>query len=209
MSQSEQYWNKIAKRYAAGQISDQATYDRKLKETQTYLRPSMRILEFGCGTGASAVHHSSAVQHVDAIDISENMIAIGRDRAEAAGANNISFTRSTLADFNARAESYDAVLSLNVLHLLPDREAVIAEVVRILKPGGVFVSSTACLGLSYLRFIKLLAPLGKLLGLMPDVFIMSEDQLTDEIVDSGLEIERQWHHGKQNIAVFIIARKPR
>jgi len=80
-------------------------------------------------------------------------------------------------------------------------------VARILKPGGVFVSSTGCLGNSYLRFIKLLVPIAKRLGLMPDVFILREDQLATEITSAGFKIERQWHHGMQSISVFIIARK--
>jgi SAM-dependent methyltransferase len=96
---------------------------------------------------------------------------------------------------------------LNVLHLIADRRAVIAEAARILKPGGVFVSSTVCLAGSKLRFIRYVAPLARLLGLMPDLFIFSEADLADEIIASGFTIERQWHHGKDGIAVFIIARR--
>ena len=47
---------------------------------------------------------------------------------------------------------------------------MLAEVARILKPAGIFVSSTVCLGDSYWRFVKLAVPLGMLQGLMPDVF---------------------------------------
>jgi SAM-dependent methyltransferase len=112
-----------------------------------------------------------------------------------------------LTEFEAAADSLDAVLGLNVLHLLPDRQEVLREVARILKPGGYFVSSTVCLAGSWLRYISLVAPLAKLIGLMPDLFIFSEVELTDEMRSSGFEIERQWHHGRDGIAVFIIARK--
>lgn len=207
MYKSEKFWDKTANRYAKSSISDEATYQRKLAETQGFLKPNMRIVEFGCGTGTTAIHHAPHVQHIDAIDISENMLQIGRDKARKAGIDNITFTRGTLTDFHARNASIDAVLGLNVIHLLPDREAVIAEVARILKPGGVFVSSTACLGGSFLRYIKLVAPLGKMLGLMPDVFIMTEEDLAQEVVRAGFKIERQWSHGKGDIAVFLIARK--
>ncbi|MDJ0747943.1 MAG: class I SAM-dependent methyltransferase [Woeseiaceae bacterium] len=207
MYKSEKFWNKTASRYAKSQISDEATYQRKLAETQEFFRPDMRVLEFGCGTGTTAIHHAPHVQHIDAIDISESMLQIGRDKARKAGVDNLTFTRGTLIDFNAKNASIDAVLGLNVIHLLPDREAVIAEVARILKPGGIFVSSTACLGGSLLRFIKLVAPLGKMLGLMPDVFIMTEEELADEVMRAGFKIERQWSHGTGDIAVFLIARK--
>ncbi len=84
---------------------------------------------------------------------------------------------------------------------------MIAEAARVLKSGGIFVSSTVCLGHSYLRFIKLAVPLGKLPGLMPDVFVMTEHELSSELSSAGFAIERQWHHGENGIAVFIVARK--
>lgn len=208
MSESDKFWDKTAEKYAKSPVADEATYQKKLAETQSYLGPDMRIVEFGCGTGTTAIHHAPHVRHIDAIDISEKMLDIGRDKARDAGIDNITFTRGTLAEFNAADASFDAVLGLNVIHLVPDREAVIAEVARILKPGGIFVSSTVCLGQSYLRFIKLVAPLGKLLGLMPDFYILTEDELADEVTRAGFEVERQWHHGKKGIAVFMIARKP-
>lgn len=207
MSESDKFWDKTAEKYAKSPVADEATYQKKLAETQSYLGPDMRIVEFGCGTGTTAIHHAPHVRHIDAIDISEKMLDIGRDKARDAGIDNITFTRGTLAEFNAADASFDAVLGLNVIHLVPDREAVIAEVARILKPGGIFVSSTVCLGQSYLRFIKLVAPLGKLLGLMPDFYILTENELAGEVTRAGFEVERQWHHGKKGIAVFMIARK--
>ena len=207
MAESDKFWDKTAERYAKSPVSDAATYQKKLAETQSFFTPNMRILEFGCGTGTTAVQHAPHVQHIDAIDISENMLEIGRGKAREAGVENITFTRGTLTEFNADTATLDAVLGLNVIHLLPDRQAVIAEVVRILKPGGIFVSSTVCLGNSYLRFIKLAVPLGKLLGLMPDVFVLTEAELASEVTNAGFVIERQWHHGKKGIAVFMVAQK--
>lgn len=207
MSNSDKFWDSKAEAYAKSQISDEETYQRKLTETQALLTPEMRVLEFGCGTGASAVHHAPHVQHIDAVDISENMLSIGRRRADEASVENITFTQGTLAEFNADTASLDAVLGLNVIHLIEDRQAVLAEVARILKPGGLFVTSTACLGHTYFRFIKLFVPLGKLLGLMPDVFIMTESELAKDVRNAGFTIETQWHHGMKNMGVFMIARK--
>jgi ubiquinone/menaquinone biosynthesis C-methylase UbiE len=207
MVESDKFWDKAAQRYAKSPVSDEATYQRKLTETQSFFAPDMRVLEFGCGTGTTAVHHAPHVQHVDAIDISENMLEIGRGKAREAGIENVNFTRGALSEFNADAASFDVVLGLNVMHLLPDRQAVVAEVARILKPGGIFVSSTGCLGNSYLRFIKWIVPLGKLLGIMPDVFVLTEAELASEVASAGFAIESQWHHGTNDIDVFMIARK--
>lgn len=207
MSKSDKFWDSKAEAYAKSAISDEETYQRKLAETQAYFTPEMRVLEFGCGTGATAVQHAPHVQHIDAIDISENMLTIGRRRASEANADNISFAQGTLEEFNAESASLDAVLGLNVIHLMPNRQEVLVEIARILKPGGIFVSSTGCLGNSYLRFIKLLVPLGKLLGLMPDVFIMTESEFAGDVRNAGFTIETQWHHGMKGIGVFMIARR--
>ena len=207
MSESDKFWDSKAEGYAKSPVSDEGSYQRKLSETQKYFAPDMRILEFGCGTGATAVHHAPHVLHIDAIDISENMLEIGRGRARESKIENITFTRGTLTEYNAETASLDAVLGLNVIHLLPDRKVVLTEVARILKPGGIFVSSTGCLGNSYLRFIKLIVPLGKFLGVMPDVFVLTESELARDVENAGLAIESQWHHGMKDIDVFMIARK--
>jgi len=207
MSGSEKFWDKSAEKYAKSKISDIESYQKKLAETQHLLEPHMRVLEFGCGTGTTAIAHAPHVEQIDAIDISENMLEIGRDKARDAGVENVSFTRSTLSEYNAGESSVDVVLALSILHLLPDREASINEVKRILKPGGYFISSTACLGNSLLRYMSLIAPMAKWLGLMPDFFVFTESELAAEITQSGFEIERQWHHGAGGMTVFIIARK--
>jgi ubiquinone/menaquinone biosynthesis C-methylase UbiE len=207
MSTSDKFWDKTAEKYSQKKVPNEEKYQRKLSETQEFLTSDMHVLEFGCGTGSTAIHHSSKVQKIDAIDISDKMIEIGRAKAESAGVSNLNFSRATLEEFNAESSSLDAVLGLNVIHLIPNRKGLIREIARILKPGGIFVSSTGCLGNSYFRFLKVLIPILKPLGIMPDVFMFSEAELVAEIESAGFSIERQWHYGPQNIEVFIIAKK--
>lgn len=208
LSDSHRFWDKAANKYSMSKISDEASYQRKLTETRLCLNPNMHVVEFGCGTGTTAIHHAPFVKSIEAIDISENMLAIARARALDAGVANLTFTKGTLTELNAASESIDAVLGLNVLHLMPDWLASLGEVARILRPGGVFVSSTACIGQSPLRLIKLFAPLGTRLGLMPDVYVIKEAELVAAIVDAGFNIETRWHHGGIARTVFLIARKP-
>lgn len=207
MDRSVKFWDNKAEKYARSPIADETSYQRKIKQTQQYLSKEMQLLEFGCGTGSTAILHAPLVAKIDALDTSSKMIEIGQQRAAEAGIDNIQFSATSLDEFNAASSSKDAVLGLNVIHLISDRQSVFHEVYRILKTDGIFISSTACLGRSYLRFIKLLSPIGKLLGLMPDVFVMSQGQLIKEIKDAGFEIEVEWSHGVDEISVFIIARK--
>ncbi len=205
MINSEKFWDKKAEGYAKSKIADEATYQKKLAETQQYLKPDMQVLEFGCGTGSTAIEHAPHVAHIDATDIADNMLEIARKRARDAGVKNINFKHCALTELKSNAASYDAVLGLNIIHLLPERHAAIVEVARILKPGGLFVSSTVCLSNSLYRFASFLVPIGKLFGLLPDFYVLDENELVQEIKDAGFEIESHWHHGKDGIAVFIIA----
>jgi len=115
------------------------------------------------------------------------------------------FEQSTIEGVSVPDQSLDAVLGLSILHLLENKEGAIAKVHRMLKPGGVFVTSTTCLGDS-MKFFKLIAPVGKLFGLMPLLKVFTTGELSASLTDAGFEIDHQWQPGKSN-AVFIVAKK--
>jgi ubiquinone/menaquinone biosynthesis C-methylase UbiE len=164
----------------------------------------MELLEFGCGTGGTAILHAPHVKHITAIDFSESMLAIARSKATAAGIANVTFEQADIASFAAPDASYDVILGLSILHLLADRDAVIAKVFRLLKPGGLFISSTTCIGDS-MKALKFVAPLGKALGLLPQLDIMTTAELVQSLATAGFEIEHQWQP-RRGKAVFIVAR---
>jgi len=205
MDRSTKFWDRIAKRYARRPIADEAAYQKKLQVTRNYFRPDMEVLEFGCGTGSTAITHAPYVKHIVAIDISSKMIEIAKGKAEAENVRNVTFIQSSIDEFKMSDQSLDAVLGLSILHLLGNKEEVIAEVHRVLRPGGIFVSSTACIG-DTMKFFKVIAPIGKFLGLMPLVKVFTSKDLEGSLTDAGFAIDYQWHPGKGK-AVFIVATK--
>ncbi len=205
MNPSAKFWDKIANRYSKRPVADEASYQEKLRVTRTYFRPDMEVLEFGCGTGSTAINHSPYVGHIHAIDISSKMIEIAREKADEGNVSNVTFKQSTIEGVSVPDQSLDAVLGLSILHLLEDKERAIEKVHRMLKPGGVFVTSTTCLGDS-LKFFKLIAPVGKLFGLMPLLRVFTTGELVASLTDAGFEIDHQWQPGKGK-AVFIVAKK--
>ena len=205
MSQPSRFWDKIADRYAKKPVSDEAAYQKKLQVTRDYFRPDMEVLEFGCGTGSTAIAHAPYVKHILATDISSRMIEIAKGKAEAAKVGNVTFQQTAIDDFEAPDETYDAILGLSILHLLEDKEAVIAKVHGMLKPGGVFVSSTACLG-DTMKFFKLIGPIGRFLGLMPLVKVFTTKELEDSLTAASFEIDHRWQPGRGK-SVFIVAKK--
>ena len=203
---SARFWDRIADRYARKPIADEEAYRTKLRVTREYLRPDMEVLEFGCGTGSTALTHAPFVKRILATDISPRMIEIARGKAAASHIDNVEFRPGAIDHFSAPDGSFDAVLGLSILHLLEDRDAVLAKVHRLLKPGGLFVSSTACLG-DTMGYFKLIAPIGKALGLIPLVKVFTEADLRDALTRRGLEIDHRWQPGKGK-SVFIVAKKP-
>ena len=205
MDQSAKFWDRMAKRYSNQPVADETTYQKKLEITRNYLRPDMEVLEFGCGTGSTAIAHAPHVKHIQAIDISSKMLEIAQGKADASEIKNVTFECSSIDRISVPEQTMDAVLGLSILHLLDDRDEAIARVYEMLKPGGVFVSSTACLG-DTMKFFKIIAPIGKFLGLMPLLRIFSARELEDSLTDAGFEIDYDWKPGK-NKGVFIVAKK--
>ncbi len=205
MDRSVKFWDRIAARYSRQPIADEAAYQKKLQVTREYFRPDMELLEFGCGTGSTAMAHAPYVKHILAIDLSSKMIEIAQAKADAGNIKNITFKCSAIADFSAPDRTLDAVLGLNILHLLDNWEEVIARVHKMLKPGGIFITSTACLG-DTMKFLKLVAPIGRFLGLLPMVKVFTTGELVTSLTGAGFGIDYQWQPGK-NKALFIVAKK--
>jgi ubiquinone/menaquinone biosynthesis C-methylase UbiE len=205
MNPSSKFWDRIAERYSKRPVADEASYQKKLEVTRSYFRPDTEVLEFGCGTGSTATCHSPYVRHIRAIDLSSKMIEIAQKKADQGNIENVTFEQSTIEQISVPDSSLDAVLGLSILHLLDNKEEAIAKVHRMLKPGGVFVTSTTCLG-DTMKFFKVIAPVGKFLGLMPALNVFTTDELVASLTDAGFEIDHRWQPGK-NAAVFIVAKK--
>ena len=205
MNQSAKFYDKIAEGYAKQPIADEAAYQKKLQVTQEYFKPDMEVLEFGCGTGSTAIIHAPYVKHIRAIDISSEMIKIAQGKAEAQNINNVTFEQLTIEELTVADETFDVVLGLSILHLLEDKEEAIAKVNKMLKPGGIFVTSTACLG-DTMKWFKIVAPIGKFLGLMPLVKVFTVKELEDCLTNGDFAIDYHWQPSKGK-AVFIVAKK--
>ena len=205
MSPSPKFWDRIAQKYSRQPIADQEGYERKLRETQAYFRPDWQALELGCGTGSTAIEHAPHVARYHAVDISENMLMIGREKAAAKGIDNITFEQSSVEGFHAPDGTYDAILTLSLLHLLEDLDGALARIHKMLSPGGIFVSSTVCLADS-MAYLKLILPVGRAFGFFPYVRFLKKDDLITSVKDAGFKIETQWSHTKARVQ-FIIARK--
>ena len=199
------FWDRIAKRYAKSGISNQQAYEEKLAKTRQYLFPEANVLEIGCGTGTTALQHAPLVNHILATDLSANMLAIAKQRAQDQSITNVTFEQRSVQRLDG-GQDFDMVMAHSVLHLLPEPASAIRKAYDLLKPGGTFVSSTACLG-DNMRYLKPIVPIGRLLRLMPEVYFLTRTALVQAVVATGFSIEHEWQPAPKE-ALFLIARKP-
>lgn len=208
MPDKAKFWDGTAEKYSKQPIANQKAYEIKLDLTREYFTPDSQVLEFGCGTGSTAILHAPFVKHIDAIDVSQEMIRIAKDKLEPAGVQNVTFRVADMDRFQATPESYDAVLGLNILHLLDDRMAAMREVYKALKPGGHFISSTACLREKLLfTLIDPLFPLMHALGQWPKVYRLSASRIQRDMEEIGFKTVHYWQPDN-GIGVFMLGQKP-
>jgi ubiquinone/menaquinone biosynthesis C-methylase UbiE len=104
------------------------------------LAPACRVLEVGCGRGAGACllleQFQPALLH--ALDLDRKMIRQAHGYLNPVQRQKISLLVGDACTLPYAGESLDAVFGFGVLHHLPDWRAGLAEIVRVLKPGGIY-----------------------------------------------------------------------
>jgi len=205
MKSARVFWDKAAPRYAKSPVKDEETYRKKLSITRSYLQRDWSVLEFGCGTGSTAIQHAAHVGRILATDVSPRMLEIAEGKVREAGITNIRFQEGSLDSLKLMPSSFDAVLGLNILHLLEEVPGAVSRVYEVLKPGGVFVSSTALVA-EMAWYWRGTIPVMQRLGLAPHVSPLSQKGLVALLTDAGFYIDHEWRVTRES--VFIVAGKP-
>jgi len=93
------------------------------------------VADLGCGTGSLAVLLAQAGYAVDGVDLSSRMLAVAKEKAEAAGVS-VGLREGDAADPPCAPGAYDVVLARHVLWAMPEPAAALGKWVSLLKPGG-------------------------------------------------------------------------
>jgi ubiquinone/menaquinone biosynthesis C-methylase UbiE len=111
------------------------------------IKEGMRVLEVGCGSGAFVTYVARAVGekgHVYALDIEPKMLNQLRKklaRPEYQDIKNVEIIESSAYTLPFNDSSLDLVYMVTVLYEIPDKNKALQEVLRVLKPGGIFAVS--------------------------------------------------------------------
>lgn len=202
------FWDRLARKYAAGKIEDMVGYERTLERTKHYLKATDRALEFGCGTGSTALKLAPHTASYLATDVSSEMITIAREKLAENYVSGLEFAQTTLDTLNAAPDSFDAVLGFNILHLVPNLSEAVRRARSLLKPGGLLITKTACLkDMSVL--IRIAVPVMQAIGKAPNVSVFTARQLETVIMSAGFEIVEIARHASKgkDTRPYIVARK--
>jgi SAM-dependent methyltransferase len=104
-----------------------------------HLTPGSRVLDACCGTGASVIPAARAVGHaghVLGVDLSTPALSLAHAKAASARLSNVEFLVADVEEMDLPSESFDAVVCVFGIVFLPDMAAGLAELWRLVRPGG-------------------------------------------------------------------------
>jgi 2-polyprenyl-3-methyl-5-hydroxy-6-metoxy-1,4-benzoquinol methylase len=207
---SEKMWNQLAKNWDTPGVSLGENDLKIVERTKKYLNASSLVLDYGCATGSIALEIAGMAKEVRGIDISANMIEIAKRKADERGIKNIAFTKAAIFDESLKEGMFDVILSLSILHLVKDSAQVMDRVNQLLKPGGIFISATPCLGEKAFVSVLMNIPIFLLskIGLLPKIEFFSVSSLIESITNANFQIIENENFSVRPITeCFVVARK--
>jgi 2-polyprenyl-3-methyl-5-hydroxy-6-metoxy-1,4-benzoquinol methylase len=147
MNTSEKFWDKLSHTFDKRAKHFEQTTIKTIENTKTYLNVSDIVLEYGCATGITTYEIADNVKDIHGIDISSKMIEAAKRKVGERTIENIDFAQATIFDERYSRESFDVILAFSILHFLfEDTQKVMKRISELLKPEGLIISSTPCMG---------------------------------------------------------------
>ncbi len=207
MQTPKNFWNFRAQQYdeQVGPIYEDA-YRRTAENTLKYLSPTDQVLEFACGTGIVTTMVAPYVSHIKAIDIADEMVLRARQKTNKLALSNVDVSQMDLFDPALDEGCFDAVMAFNVLLYVDNFDKVLARISALLKPGGIFLSATDCLGGSLSKPARQKFWRSRT-GKMPYIRFFTQKNLTKKIEQAGFVVLETENLFPSPPNLFIAAQK--
>ena len=135
------FWNKISPVYDLFEnVYNRKVYKGTGIKVAEFIDETDSVLECACGTGAITEEIAKKAQMVLATDFAEGMLKRASQKCRKYA--NASFRQEDITDIKCEDESFDKVVAGNVIHLLPEPEKALNELLRVVRPGGKVIIPT-------------------------------------------------------------------
>lgn len=137
---NKKFWDRYAKFYDAEVLRfSRDAYEEMYQSMAKVLTKDMHVLEIATGTGLIAINIAPHVCTVEATDFSSKMIDAAKKKK---APENVQFSVEDGEHLSFADHRFDAVIISNALHIMPNTEAVLGSIHRVLKPGGLLIAPT-------------------------------------------------------------------
>ena len=202
MNKSKKFFDRVSSK--SKPEPNQAAF-KIIESSKEFLEKGNYILDFGCGSGAITNKLAKAVKGIEAIDISSGMLDFAKRQAEENSISNINYTQTSIFHERFKDETFDVILAFNVLHYIDDIQSLIERINILLKPNGVFISSTACMKEKRSLVRYLLSFLSNI-GIVPKMISYNKVELETLIENGNFEVIKSERISKLP-EYFIVVRK--
>ena len=196
----ERLWRPLGGRMLMGALGPSMAGERRIALEMLAIEPGDRVLDVACGTGSFSRAFADAGGKVVGLDASRTMLERAVHEERNAAHPGVEYVRASATDLPYEAASFDAVCCFAALYLIEDPLTAVAEIVRVLAPGGrvALLASVARGPLPAGLADALTRP-------FTGVRIFARDALTRELRAHGLaDVELR----VSGLAQFVSARRP-
>ena len=130
---NKSFWQRTAGLYEKAMKPQEGMYKAVRKGIAPVLNEKQNVLELACGTGQLSFELSKYVHFWEATDFSEKMIAKAKEKPHI---SRLHFSVQDATNLPYADKTFDVVVISNALHIMPEPEKAMAEIRRVLKPGG-------------------------------------------------------------------------
>ncbi|MGY8946202.1 MAG: class I SAM-dependent methyltransferase [Flavobacteriales bacterium] len=184
MYKSEKFFDRVSSK---SKPEPNKTASKIIELSKEFLEKDKYVLDFGCGSGAITNKIAKEAKAIDAIDISSGMLEFAQKQAKENAITNINYRQVSIFDKDFKDEAFDVILAFNVLHYIEDMPNHVVRINSLLKPNGIFISSTACMKEKRSLIRYLVSFLSKT-GLVPKIISYKKVELETLIENGNFEV---------------------